>query len=65
GRRSGFRDGELAAIAAAWCLPLLLFLPGPWTAPAAVLVLAALLVLTLRRGAAPAPGGKPEAGAAT
>ncbi len=64
GRRSGFRDGELAAIAAAWCLPLLLFLPGPWTAPAAALVLAALLLLILRRGAAPASSGEAEAGAA-
>jgi hypothetical protein len=54
GLRQGFRDGEPAALAAAWCLPpLLLFSPLP-LGVAAVAVLLALFVLVLRRDGAAA-----------
>ena len=51
GLRQGFRDGELAALAAAWCLPLLLmFSPLPLGA-LAVAILLLLFALLLRRSA--------------
>ena len=49
GRRTGFRNGELLAIAAAWCLPLLVFVAAGRAGTVAPIVLGAFFVIMLRR----------------
>lgn len=52
GRRSGFRRGELPAIACAWCVPLLLVLPQVRSSVLGVAVLAGLFVVMEQRARA-------------
>lgn len=52
GRASGFRRGELPAIACAWCMPLLLVLPQGRSSVLGVAVLAGLFVVMTQRAGA-------------
>jgi len=53
GRSTGFRSGELLALAAAWFAPLILVLPHVPSAAVGLTVIVGLFVLLLRRAQAP------------
>lgn len=55
GLRSGFRDGELLIIAAAWCLPLILIATDGGNPGLALSVLVGLFAMILRRIKTPTP----------